>query len=325
MPLRLSVLASGSAGNATYFVAEREGAAPPTRLLVDAGLAPREVERRRQRIDGRPPHGASPDGPRLDALFLTHEHGDHADHAADFAALGVPVYATAGTQRALDLPSELALRTIAAGETVTVGALEVTAVALPHDAEEPVGYVVSDGASRAGVLTDLGWADPAVAEAYAACDLLVLETNHDPSMLVLGPYLPGLKRRIAGPRGHLSNREAATLLLKIYQAAEARTPPTRGPRLVVLAHLSKTNNKPGKALAAVAPVLRGPGGNACVVVATQGAPTPWLDPTAPLPSATLPGEQLLFSFPSSAVEERQAGVPAPVTDESPTRRLEVAR
>ena len=83
---------------------------------------------------------------------------------------------------------------------------------MPHDAVETVGYVVSDGSSRVGILTDCGHDAPEVAQAYAGCDVLVLEANHDVTMLRYGPYPPSLKRRVGGRLGHLSNDQAASLL-----------------------------------------------------------------------------------------------------------------
>jgi phosphoribosyl 1,2-cyclic phosphodiesterase len=230
--VKLSVLASGSGGNALYVESGE------TRLLVDAGLSPRELRKRLAAVPGAPALE------QLDGLLVTHEHSDHGGHAPALVAAGLRAHATAGTLAALGLSGEGAV--IRAGEPFSVGAIEVTPVPLPHDAAEPVGFVLRSGDARIGILTDCGWAAPDVAAAYAGCDVLLLEANHDPEMLYYGAYPPSLKRRIGGRRGHLSNEEAAELLRGMGRAL---------PRLLVLAHLSRMNNRPQLARAAIARVV----------------------------------------------------------------------
>lgn len=254
--MRISVLASGSGGNALLVKTERSA------LLVDAGLSPREVRRRLRTLDVVPGW----QGERLDGLLVTHEHTDHGRFAASFAKLGVPLWATAGTAAALELGGSL----VEAGRRSTVGDVEVLPVGLPHDAWQPVGYVFEDKAARFGVLTDAGWDDPALARNYAGCQVLVLESNHDEMMLATGPYPEGLKRRIAGRRGHLSNRQSAALLGEIIRLGGR-------PHAVVLAHLSKTNNRPELARDAARRAL---GAEPHLLVARAGAPTPWITLTS---------------------------------------------
>ncbi len=239
-------------------------------MFVDAGLTGRTL---RQRMPQ-----ASSDGPPASAALLTHEHSDHVSGAEDLAKSGMILYATPGTARAAKLPQRAAglLREIAAGTPFLHGPFRCTAVALPHDAAEPVGYVVSDGTSRIGVLTDCGHASEQVAAGYAGCDALVLETNHDIQMLLSGPYPMSLKRRIASNQGHLANLQSAQLLRMILLASAAP------PRLIICAHLSKANNRPELARAALLSMLpasrerRGgvqPGRNATkLLVASQHEP-----------------------------------------------------
>lgn len=231
--MKLSILASGSGGNSLYV--EAEG----TRLLVDAGLAHRELCRRLARVPGAP----APES--LDGVLVTHEHTDHGGHAQALAARGLRVYATGGTIEALELPADCAVR-IKSRKSFTIGAIQVTAVALPHDAVEPVGFVLAVGQARVGVLTDCGHPAPDVVAAYAGCSVMVLETNHDPGMLSYGNYPPSLKRRIGGRRGHLSNEEAAEFLRAMGRPL---------PRVIVLAHLSQMNNRAALARAAVGRVI----------------------------------------------------------------------
>lgn len=257
--MRVTVLASGSGGNAILVEAER------TRILIDAGLSPRELARRLER---------SASATRLDdvqAVCATHEHTDHVAGVAGLASAGIAVYATAGTARAANLATA---RQIGAGEKVRIGAIELEPVALPHDAAEPVGFILSDGTARAGLLTDCGFASPEVARAYSGCDLLVLEANHDPDMLRAGSYPPTLKRRIAGRRGHLSNDQAAELLRL------TRDPGRLTPKVIVLAHLSHLNNRPRLARLAIERALPPLGIRPKVVVATQDRPAPPVDLTA---------------------------------------------
>lgn len=230
--MRLDILASGSGGNALVV------STPRARVLVDAGLPPRTLTRRLEAT------GLA--GSDLTQVCITHDHDDHATHARELVAGGLPVVATRGTLRKLGLPE---LRVLRPGlEWRMAEDLWATAVALPHDAAEPAGLVFtseragSTGGRRVGVLTDCGRPDRRVAQAFRGCDVLVLETNHDPTMLAEGTYPRWLKRRIGGPLGHLSNQQAAELLAMIG-------PPW--PAVIVLAHLSQSNNRPELALEAV--------------------------------------------------------------------------
>jgi len=232
----VTVLASGSSGNA--ILVEAEG----TRVLVDAGLPPRRLDQRLQRA------GLGVGLEDVQAVLCTHEHSDHGGGVPALASAGIAVYSTHGTARALNLP---AARCIGAGVSFELGALTIEPVAVPHDAAEPVAFVISDGIARVGVLVDCGHADVDVAAAFAGCDALVLEANHDAELLRYGAYPPTLKRRIAGRLGHLSNAECAEMLHMIARAPRPRPLP----RVLVLAHLSQQNNRPKLARAAVEKAL----------------------------------------------------------------------
>jgi len=246
--MRLTVLASGSGGNSILVEAER------TRVLVDAGLPPREIAKRIERLAT---------GSRLDdvqAVLVTHEHEDHASGAPALASAGLTLFCTEGTAR---VSRWSGTRQIAAGERTEIGALEVIPVALPHDAEEPVGFVIRAGGGSAGIITDCGHATPEVADAFAGCDILVLETNHDPDLLRTGSYPPFLKRRIGSQFGHLANEDAAELLRMMHR-----------PRLqvLVLAHLSQMNNRPRLARTVIDKSLKRMGIRPRVLVAVQEKP-----------------------------------------------------
>lgn len=221
---------------------------------MDAGLAPADLARRIER---------SATGRRLEdvqAVCVTHEHSDHVAGVAALGSAGVPIYSTEGTARAANITGT---RQIAAGATERIGALHVTSVAMPHDAAEPVGLVFDDGEARVGILTDCGYASADVARAFAACDVLVLETNHDPDMLRAGSYPPFLKRRIGGSRGHLSNDQAAEMLRLMRKPAA---------QVLVLAHISNLNNRPKLAKYAVDRALAATGCRPRILIARQERP-----------------------------------------------------
>jgi phosphoribosyl 1,2-cyclic phosphodiesterase len=238
--VRFASLGSGSEGNA--LVVEAGG----TCLMVDCGFSTREALRRLSRL------GLSPGD--VGALLVTHEHDDHSGGAFPLArACGAPVWLTRGTLAALReadprVDEGVEVRLLHGGLEQAIGALEVRPFTVPHDAREPVQYVFSDGDARLGVLTDLGHPTAHVASMLSGCDALVLECNHDAGMLAAGSYPAWLKRRIGGNHGHLSNAQAAELLSVLDRSRL---------RHLVAAHLSRSNNHPELALAALESVIGG--------------------------------------------------------------------
>jgi len=256
--LRFSVLASGSGGNACYV--ETNGA----RILIDAGLSCREMERRLTAV------GAS--ATRLDGIVVTHEHQDHIRGAGPMARrYNLPLYINSGTlengQKTLGrLPQ---LRLMETGGSLTINDLLIETFTKCHDAADPVGIVLSSNGTRIGFATDLGRSTRLAEERLKGCQALILEFNHDPDMLDEGPYPLYLKRRIKGPDGHLSNRQGGELLAAVSHADL---------RLVVLAHLSKINNDPEKARKEATRVLGACGlGAAGIWVGEQDAPGPMIE------------------------------------------------
>ncbi len=252
--IEFCVLGSGSAGNAALVRCGGEV------LLIDAGLSARELRVRMEAV------GVEPGG--LSGILLTHEHGDHVKGLANFTkAHGVPVLATAMTRAVLgELVDGGKWRTIPCGGKFEFAGMGVETFAVPHDAVEPVGYVFSAGGVRLGVVSDLGHATRLVETRLAGVDALFLEANYDPDLLAKDTKRPwSTRQRIAGRHGHLSNQQAAELVVAAGVGRLQR---------VVLGHLSRDCNHPELAAAAVAGVVGGEGG-VPVSCASQGEPTPW--------------------------------------------------
>lgn len=224
----VAVLGSGSRGNCTYIGDGVHG------VLIDCGISTRQVMDRMAAVDLA--------GAPIDAVLITHEHSDHVGAAAVLdrrissdAGNCVPFHMTAGTRRRLNPRVTPRNVTIArAGQAFAVGGLRVEPIAIPHDTDEPVAYLVEAGGVQVGVITDLGHPTTTVTRAFARLDVAVIEFNHDPRMLEDGPYPWQLKQRIRGSHGHLSNEQAAEIV--------ACAGP--GLRQMVLAHLSEENNTP---------------------------------------------------------------------------------
>jgi phosphoribosyl 1,2-cyclic phosphodiesterase len=253
--VRVTVLASGSSGNA--ILVEAAG----TKILVDAGMPPRRLDQWLKNA------GLGVSLEDVQAVVCTHEHGDHGGGVPALHSAGIAVHTTGGTARALQLPGA---KLCAAGEAFELGALRIEPIAVPHDAAEPVAFILSDGFARVGVLVDCGHADAEIAEAFAGCDTLVLEANHDVDLLRAGAYPPTLKRRIAGHLGHLSNEQCADMLRMMARAARPRPLP----RVLVLAHLSQHNNKPKLARAAVEKALPAVGKPTLILAPQERATSP---------------------------------------------------
>ena len=233
--MRFASLGSGSEGNG--LVVESGG----TRILIDCGFGVRDTRKRLARL------GLVPSS--LDAILVTHEHADHIGGVPGFAAkYDIPVWATFGTLAVVSERFEGMERIYGfdSHERFAIGALEIQPVTVPHDAREPVQYVIGDGAHRVGVLTDIGMSTAHVESCLSGCDALVLECNHDLSMLARGDYPFSLKQRIASRFGHLHNEAAAEILGRIDTSRLVH---------IIAAHLSRENNTPELASLALATAL----------------------------------------------------------------------
>lgn len=231
--MRFASLGSGSRGNATLV------AAGTTLVMVDCGFSTRETERRMARF------GCSPDD--LSALLVTHEHADHIRGVGLLARkYDLPVWLTRGTRQVMRDADVPAMHHFDGHSRFSIGDLQVDPFTVPHDAREPCQFTFDDGNRRFGMLTDTGRMTPHIIECLDACDALLLECNHDADLLMGGPYSAALKRRVAGPLGHLSNAQAGEMLSRLD---------TSRLQHLVAAHLSDKNNRPELARRALATTL----------------------------------------------------------------------
>ncbi len=226
MSITVSVLGSGSQGNATYI------RTPGVRLLIDCGLGPRTLAKRLRAI------GEDPD--RIDAVLVTHEHRDHvAGLKSMVKKFSLDVFMSCGTidgsrTDSFDMNSS-AIVPVVPGQSFAFGDLEVDTVGVPHDAAEPTAFSVRYNGVKVTQLTDLGWIPDHVADLMKGSHIMILESNHDLDMLRMGSYPWSLKERLVGRNGHLSNATVGRYLAGPYDG-EAQH--------IVLAHLSSKNNHP---------------------------------------------------------------------------------
>ncbi len=219
MGLNFASLSSGSNGNC-YYISGGEDA-----ILVDAGLSYPEMMKRMKEL------GLS--FTNIKGIFVTHEHKDHSRGLSTLANKHrIHVYVTEKTRTTgIKLIRHLAVPLVA-HQTITVGAMQITALPVCHDAADPHAFLINYQGYNLGIFTDLGHACDEVTKYFSLCDAALLEFNHDEKLLADGEYSPRLKERIFSNLGHLSNRQAVSLI------AES------GSRLktVFAGHLSLKNN-----------------------------------------------------------------------------------
>jgi len=249
--MRVASLGSGSSGNATLVEAGR------TRVLVDCGFSVREVERRLGRL--------GLEAGDLDAILVTHEHGDHIRGVGPLARRhNLLVRMTPGTARDHGQGELPHLETFSCHAPLAIGDLRVEPYPVPHDAREPAQFVFTDGDRRLGLLTDTGHGTPHIRSMLGGVHTLLLECNHDPELLREGSYPPPLKARVGGEQGHLANEQAAAILDGLDRSRL---------NTVAAMHLSDKNNRPELARAALGRVT---GDEEAIHIADQETGLDWL-------------------------------------------------
>ena len=222
---RFSTLSSSSRGNAIY------AAGGSTSVLVDCGISFRRLKAALSDLEV--------DIADIHAVIITHEHTDHIKGLMTLLRRHpLPLYASEGTLRYLCrhdmIPAEA--RIIPLEESVLIGDIEVTSFGTPHDAAHSIGLRLSmpDG-RRVGIATDMGYVTDGVREHLTGCDLVMIESNYDPGMLLCGTYPYSVKQRIKGEHGHLSNADCADEVTRLAGSGTTR---------FILGHLSERNNLP---------------------------------------------------------------------------------
>jgi phosphoribosyl 1,2-cyclic phosphodiesterase len=230
--VHFTILGSGSAGNCTYVETDE------ARLLVDAGFSGRQIRQRLATLSRAPES--------LSGILITHEHADHVQGLTTIASkLNIPVYCNEHTARAITEQSGLRLpwRHFATGASFEIGDVTVDTFSVPHDAWDPVGFLLRAPGVNIGVLTDLGHATKLVIERVREANVLLLEANHDLKLLQEDTKRPwSTKQRILGRHGHLSNDAAAALAAEVVTARMTH---------LFLGHLSRDCNSPELALETV--------------------------------------------------------------------------
>jgi phosphoribosyl 1,2-cyclic phosphodiesterase len=225
VPVRLTILGSGSAGNCAFLETDE------IRILIDAGFSARQIRHRLATI-GRTPES-------LTGILVTHEHSDHIQGLAALCEkLRLPVYCNRATKDAIEFQLQMRVdcRLFATGGSFEIGDICVETFMVPHDAQDPVGFLIRTANGNIGFLTDLGHTNKLVIERIRPANVLVLEANHDIRMLQESPHRPwSLKQRILGRHGHLSNEAAADAAEQIMSAHLQH---------LYLGHLSRECNRP---------------------------------------------------------------------------------
>lgn len=219
--MRVCTLASGSSGNSLFIETAH------ARILVDAGISARQIRKRLSLLDVELSD--------IDAVITTHEH---RDHTLAIPVLDSPVYVVSKTTD-MWKDSVRQLRVFESGSDFEIKDLFISPFSVPHDAADPVGFAISDGRNKIGIVTDIGSVTGLVVQKLSDCNVLVVESNHDSNLILYSNYPWELKQRIKSRLGHLSNTECSTLLDNIIHA---------GLRYIVLAHLSEVNNTSDAAL-----------------------------------------------------------------------------
>ena len=225
---RFSPLASGSKGNLLFFESDQ------AKILIDCGLSGKKTLELLNEI--------GVDINEIDAILITHEHIDHIRGIERISKeWNIPLFANSETAKAIceNLKTRPNFQIFSTGESFHFKDLEIHPFSIHHDTLDPVAFTIQMKDKKIGICADLGFATTLVRAQLQNCDLLYIESNHDPDMVHACPRPMNYKQRVLGRQGHLSNQSCQELL------EEIRHP---GLKRVYLAHLSEECNHPEKAL-----------------------------------------------------------------------------
>jgi phosphoribosyl 1,2-cyclic phosphodiesterase len=227
--------------------------------MIDCGFSTRDCIRRLERLK-IPPN-------EIDAILVTHEHSDHWKGVLTLAVrYSIDIYMTAGCLRATGVKSRdyAGIKLIDSHQSFTVGDIDIQPIPVPHDANEPVQFILSDTDDRFGILTDVGSITPYIERQYSGCNGLLVEANHDLNLLLAGSYPKFLKDRVSSEWGHLNNHQTARLISVIDQSCIKQ---------LVIGHISQSNNCKDRVKKAINAVYKG---SAEVIYADQEEGFDWL-------------------------------------------------
>ncbi len=256
--IKFQSLLSSSSGNATYITDDTAA------ILIDCGASGSYIKQCLARL--------GTDVTKLSGIFLTHAHSDHIGAAGTLARnFQLPLYATAETffhsARQLGNVDEEKKKVITPSKDIKIGSMTVHAFSIPHDAPGAVSFTVADEDSKFGIATDAGFVTEEMLENLIGCDTVIVESNHDVTMLKQGPYPYPLKMRILGSGGHLSNEACGEFCAKLA---------AKGTRSFWLGHLSEQNNQPRLAYECVSKILAAHGFTVGTDVALNVIPKYWI-------------------------------------------------
>ncbi|MBE6048793.1 MAG: MBL fold metallo-hydrolase [Clostridium sp.] len=237
--MKFCSLYSGSSGNSIFVSGEK------SKILIDVGMPGKKIDEALVKIGENPSD--------INGIFITHEHSDHIKGVGILSRkYDIPIYANDKTwsamEKSLGKIKEHNIRIMDRRSTVDVGDLSIKSFVIPHDAVSPVGYTIANKDKKVSVATDLGVFTEEIFDNIKESQSILLECNHDVSMLKYGPYPYNLKRRILSEVGHLSNDDCGSALVSLAKYGSGKN--------LILGHLSKTNNQPDLALQTVLNIIR---------------------------------------------------------------------
>lgn len=230
--IKFQSIVSGSSGNCTLVCTDK------TKILIDCGISGKKITAYLNDM------GINPE--ELNSIFVTHEHVDHTSGVGILSRkFNIPIIASEGTWAGMEIGKVSDENRVVFSKLspIEIGDVRISPFEIPHDANQPTGYLFETNGKKFAIATDIGHITDNVLKNLYGCDAVLLESNYDEHMLQTGPYPLYLKNRIAGLKGHLANKDAGTLATNLAK---------NGTKQIMLGHLSNENNSPEIAFSEVA-------------------------------------------------------------------------